>query len=226
MRLSSSSFDMASAKTSCSDRSANRFTMAPLAERYSALYIGIILNNKGGCAWRKGIWHNAPSPPGNAMKAKALRTALLSKIPHVLHVVWRFTRGLTLGVRAVVIDPQGRIFLVKHSYAAGWHLPGGGVEAGETLVEALARELAEEGNIELTAPPQLHAVFFNHRVSRRDHVALYVVRDFRQATAPVPDHEIVAHGFFAVDALPNDTSAATRARIVEVLGGASVSERW
>jgi len=57
-------------------------------------------------------------------------------------------------------------------------------------------------------------------------VALYVVRDFRQAAAPVPDHEIIAHGFFAVDALPNDTTAATRARIVEVLGGAPVSERW
>src|SRR5262249_42436149 len=37
------------------------------------------------------------------------------------------------------------------------------------------------------------------------------VRAFRQAAAPVPDREIVAHGFFALDALPNDTTAATRA---------------
>jgi 8-oxo-dGTP pyrophosphatase MutT (NUDIX family) len=51
---------------------------------------------------------------------------------------------------------RGRVFLVKHSYVSGWHLPGGGVEAGETLVEAVARELHEEGNIEVTEPPMLH----------------------------------------------------------------------
>jgi ADP-ribose pyrophosphatase YjhB (NUDIX family) len=160
------------------------------------------------------------------MTLDAARRAVEPLVRRALHLYWRFARAMTLGVRALVIDGQGRVFLVKHSYVSGWHLPGGGVEAGETLSEALARELREEGNIELTGPPQLHAVFFNHRVSRRDHVALYVVRDFRQAAAPVPDHEIIAHGFFAVDALPNDTTAATRARIAEVLGGAPVSERW
>ena len=144
----------------------------------------------------------------------------------VLHIYWRFARGMTLGVRALVIDDKGRVFLVKHSYVSGWHLPGGGVEAGETIIQALARELREEGNIDLTEPPQLHGVFFNDRVSRRDHVALFVVRGFRQPAAPLPNHEIIAHGFFAVDAMPNDTTAATRARIIEVLGGAPASERW
>ena len=144
----------------------------------------------------------------------------------VLHLYWRFARAMTLGVRALVIDEAGRIFLVKHSYVSGWHLPGGGVEVGETLTQAVARELREEGNIDVTEPPELHGVFFNDRDSRRDHVALFVVRGFRQVAAPVPDREIVAHGFFPVDALPNDTTAATRARIIEVLGGAPTSERW
>jgi 8-oxo-dGTP pyrophosphatase MutT (NUDIX family) len=133
---------------------------------------------------------------------------------------------MTLGVRALVIDEQGRIFLVKHSYVSGWHLPGGGVEAGETLEQAVVRELREEANIEITEPPQLHGIFFNDRISRRDHVALFVVRAFRELAAPVPDREIVAHGFFAVDRLPNDTTAGTRARIIEVLGGAPMSARW
>ena len=156
----------------------------------------------------------------------ATRRALEQALRRVLHAYWRFARAMTLGVRALVIDEEGRVFLVKHSYVSGWHLPGGGVEAGETIGEALARELQEEGNIEMTAPPQLHGLFFNDRDSRRDHVALFVVRAFRQLAAPVPGREIVGHGFFALDALPNDTTAATRARIIEVLGGAPVSERW
>ena len=154
------------------------------------------------------------------------RRALEPALRRVMHLYWRFARGMTLGVRALVVDGAGRIFLVKHSYVSGWHLPGGGVEAGETLAEAIARELREEGNIEVTGPPRLHGIFFNDRDSRRDHVALFVVRAFRQSATPVPDHEIVAHGFFAVDALPNDTTAATRARIIEVIGGAPVRERW
>jgi ADP-ribose pyrophosphatase YjhB (NUDIX family) len=156
----------------------------------------------------------------------ATRRALEPVLRRVLHVYWRFARGMTLGVRALVIDESGRIFLVKHSYVSGWHLPGGGVEAGETMTQAVARELREEGNIDISEPPRLHGVFFNDRDSRRDHVALFVVRAFRQSAAPVPDHEIVAHGFFAVDDLPNDTTAGTRTRIAEVLGGAPISERW
>jgi hypothetical protein len=42
----------------------------------------------------------------------------------------------------------------------------------------------------------------------------------------VPDREIIAHGFFPIDQLPNDTTASTRARIAEVLGGAPVPEEW
>jgi len=155
-----------------------------------------------------------------------VRIAIEPALRRVLHFYWRFARGMTLGVRALVIDEQRRIFLVKHSYVSGWHLPGGGVETGETLIDALIRELAEEGNIEPTAPPQLHGVFFNDRASRRDHVAVYVVRDFRQIAAPVPDREIIAHGFFGLDELPNDTTASTRARIFEVIAGAPLTEQW
>ena len=78
----------------------------------------------------------------------------------------------------------------------------------------------------ITAPPLLHGLFFNKRTSRRDHVAFYIVRDFRQDGPPVPNHEIVAHGFFAPDALPEGTSRATRARIAEVFDGVAVSELW
>jgi 8-oxo-dGTP pyrophosphatase MutT (NUDIX family) len=160
------------------------------------------------------------------MRLHALRRRLEPAIRPLVHLYWRFARGATLGARALVIDGAGRVFLVKHSYVDGWHMPGGGVETGETAPTALARELAEEGNIQLTGPPELHGIFFNARVSRRDHVVLYIVREFRQDGPPVPNHEIVEHGFFALDALPADTSRATRARIAEVFGGVAVSELW
>ena len=78
----------------------------------------------------------------------------------------------------------------------------------------------------MTAPPQLHGIFFNNRTSRRDHVALYIVRDFRQDQPPQPNYEIIEHGFFAPGALPDGVTRATRARIAEVLEGAAVSEVW
>ena len=162
----------------------------------------------------------------SAILLERLRGAAEVVVRPALHLYWRFSRGLTLGVRGLVIDERRRVFLVKHSYVPGWHLPGGGVEPDETMIDALIRELTEEGNIEPTAPPMLHGVFFNDRVSRRDHVAVFILRDFRQTAAPKPNREIVAHGFFALDELPNDTTAPTRARIIEVMGGAPVSERW
>jgi ADP-ribose pyrophosphatase YjhB (NUDIX family) len=144
----------------------------------------------------------------------------------LVHLYWRISRGMTLGVRGLVLDQQGRVFLVKHTYVAGWHLPGGGVERGETVLDALARELKEEGNIELAGAPAQFGIYFQPAVAQRDHVVLFVVKHFHQPAPPVPDSEIMAHGFFQRDALPPDTTRATRARIAEVMAGAPVSPRW
>src|SRR5262249_35413152 len=98
--------------------------------------------------------------------------------------------------------------------------------AGETVLTALARELAEEGNIVVAETPRLHGVFFNSRVSQRDHVVVFVVHGFRQDSLPEPNHEIIEHGFFALDALPKTTAPSTRRRIAEALQGAPIGDRW
>jgi 8-oxo-dGTP pyrophosphatase MutT (NUDIX family) len=155
-----------------------------------------------------------------------LRKPLEPLLRRFFHLYWRFARGMTLGVRAVVVDGDDRVFLVQHSYVSGWHLPGGGVETGETFLDALCRELIEEGRIEIAGEPTLHGLFFNSHVSRRDHVAVYVVRQFAQDRLPEPNREIVACGFFEVEALPSGTTDGTRLRIAEVLDGQARIATW
>jgi len=145
---------------------------------------------------------------------------------HIFHFYWRFARGMTLGVRGVVLDGNNRVFLVKHSYVSGWYLPGGGVEVGESFLDALRRELVEEGRIEVSGEPALHGVFLNNHVSRRDHVAVYIVREFHQDRLPEPNHEIVACGFFESTALPEGTTSGTLLRIREVLDGKPLIATW
>jgi ADP-ribose pyrophosphatase YjhB (NUDIX family) len=154
-----------------------------------------------------------------------LRLALRQAVGGISSLCIRPFNAVTIGVRAVVFDDAGRVFLVKHSYMPGWYLPGGGVEIGETLLAALARELSEEGNITLAETPQIFAIYLNRNTSRRDHVALYIVRSFHQEP-PTPNREIIGHGFFATDSLPHDSTPATRARIREVLGRQTITEIW
>jgi 8-oxo-dGTP pyrophosphatase MutT (NUDIX family) len=151
------------------------------------------------------------------------------KIPgvgRILHAYWRFSRGLTLGVRIVVLDARERVFLIRHTYAHGWQFPGGGVEPGETALDAARRELREEAGIEMLGEPDLHGVFFNQRVSRRDHLVVFVVRSFRVIEPKVPDREIAEARFFPLDALPDDLTRGTRERLEEIAARAPLSATW
>lgn len=135
------------------------------------------------------------------------------------------TRGMTLGVRLVVIDGD-RVLLVRHSYTPGWHLPGGGVDSGETLEQAAHRELDEEAGLRAIGPLALHGVFQNRAVFARDHVAVYRVAAFERLRDVAPNLEIVETGFFSLAALPEGTTRGTRARLDEIDGGAPPSPYW
>jgi 8-oxo-dGTP pyrophosphatase MutT (NUDIX family) len=160
------------------------------------------------------------------MTPLTLRQKLEPYLRKIFHLYFRFARGMTLGVRAVVLDADNRVFLVRHTYVAGWYLPGGGVEVGQSFRAALDRELMEEGRIEVLDEPVLHGVFLNSHVSIRDHVMVYVVRQFRQDRLPEPNREIAECGFFPLGDLPADTTAGTRLRLAEVLDGRPIIATW
>lgn len=155
-----------------------------------------------------------------------VRRGLSRRLGRLLHLYWRVSRGLTVGVRVAVIDAEDRVFLIRHTYTPGWHLPGGGVEAGESAIEALRRELLEEARLAWSESPRLHGIFFNTRVSNRDHVLVYVVRAFSVIEPKRPDREIAEAGFFPLDALPPGTTGATRRRLGEIVSGSGPPERW
>ena len=136
----------------------------------------------------------------------------------LVQTLFRWRRGMTLGVRGVVLDMEGRVLLVEHSYLPGWHLPGGGVERGEDAETALAREMAEEGGVRLTAPARLVSIHADHGQFRGDHVLLYRAVAWTPCASDSAG-EIVRTGWFTPHALPPQTGQKTRDWIVEALGG-------
>ncbi len=132
----------------------------------------------------------------------------------------------TLGVRAIVINPANQIILVRHTYVAGWYLPGGGVDKDETSSAAIKRELLEEANVRLTEEPELIDIYYNPKIYTHDHVVLFRCLNWVQDAMPAPNEEIAECGLFDIENLPDGTTESTRARLREVLQGERKSQFW
>lgn len=125
-------------------------------------------------------------------------------------LLWRFT-GRPPGVHALPITSQGRIVLVKLTYARDWRLPGGGSRRGEPPLQAVLRELEEE--IGMTAYGTVEEVTGEADWERpreaRGH--LFIVRDVRYR--PRQSWEVSAVEEFDPAALPPDVSRRWRPAI-------------
>lgn len=140
--------------------------------------------------------------------------------------IWRVQRGVTLGAQAMVIDDRSRVLLVRHGYQDGWRFPGGGVERSESAETAVCRELREETGVAIEGRPEFFGLFTNFRAFPSDHIALFVVRNFRQMQEPPLGWEIRERAYFPVEALPDDAIEAVSRRLAELKSGAPTATEW
>lgn len=160
-------------------------------------------------------------------RQKEMRWGPLSRLfSRALHTYFRLSRGLTLGVRAIVRNEDGEFLLVRHTYTPGWHFPGGGVEKGETAKNALGRELRQETGLVLTGEPILHGVFFNHDMNQRDHVLAYLCEVEPGQLKKNKGVEIAEIGFFGVEDFPQGVDPGTMRRIREITEDVVLESTW
>jgi 8-oxo-dGTP pyrophosphatase MutT (NUDIX family) len=140
---------------------------------------------------------------------------------------FRISRPVTLGVRAAVENADGHVFMVRHTYTPGWYMPGGGVERGEPALEALRRELVEEGGIQLTGDPRVVGIYSNHHSFRNDHVVFYHVPwgSWEPVTATSLG-EIAESAWVDPLTPPDEITPGNRMRLEEIYRGAPVSPWW
>lgn len=127
--------------------------------------------------------------------------------------------GVRPSVSAVIFDPRGRLLLQQRSDGGQWGLPGGSVEVGESLAQAVRREVDEETGLGV-AVRRLVGVYSEPRrqVVRypNGNVWHYVNACFECAVLrgePRTSDETLALRYFAVGRLPRALLSNHRIRI-------------
>lgn len=146
----------------------------------------------------------------------ALPRVALGTLQAVRRAVWRVTKPRTTGNRAICLTEDGSLILVRHSYAHGWFLPGGGARTGEGGAGAVLRELREEIGVVAHAHPSELFVLEHRANHKHDRQTVWIVRNVR--LRPRLSLEIEVIGLFRPDILPVDVHPSTQYRIGRWLG--------
>jgi len=124
----------------------------------------------------------------------------------------------TVGVFAAIFDDQERILCVKLNYGPrSWTTPGGRVEAGESPVAALIREIHEESGYHA----QVACLVGVYAAPFKDDIVLMMTATIIDSDRWEPNSEIAQIGFFACDALPEPMNPRVQRRIVDAFAGRS-----
>ncbi len=131
---------------------------------------------------------------------------------------------ITLGSRAIVLNAENQVLLVKHTYQPHWYLPGGGIKKGETCKAALIRELREEVGVELVDEPKLFGIYYSDYMRINDYPIIYIAKadTFSDVSSP----EIEKMAWFDYERLPDMVSPGTKRRLVEYFASSLQAETW
>jgi mutator protein MutT len=146
-----------------------------------------------------------------------LVTRVIRKIQSVLGLI-------TLGPRAIILNEHNQVLLVKHTYQDNWHLPGGGLKKGETVQQALFRELEEEIGLIVKGPPQLFGIYYHTFLDVNDYPIIYIVRQYIIEKKYSP--EIKEVRWYDYNNLPSAINPGTQRRLVEYYEEIEISDKW
>lgn len=121
-----------------------------------------------------------------------------------------------VGVGAMVFNGEGKVFLSKRGADATnergcWEFPGGKVDFGERLVDAIVREIREEYDMRIEVIELLGVCDHILPTERQHWVSpTFIARHIDGAARIVEPRKCDGIGWFALDALPQPLSVISQ----------------
>jgi 8-oxo-dGTP pyrophosphatase MutT (NUDIX family) len=159
--------------------------------------------------------HSTVTPRSRKLRRLDHREPLTVTLNFQMH--WPERR---MGAAAVILDADGRVLLVRHTYGPlNWELPGGASEPGESIVDTALREVREETGLEARAE-RLTGIYYDLEYDAHHFVFRCSVSS--DARAAATSAEISVCDYWPAAALPRPISDFTIRRITDALDGAAV----
>lgn len=144
----------------------------------------------------------------------------------IRRLYWRLLRPTTIGVRALLLTKDKKIYLILHNYSNKFYLPGGKVKKGESLEKAVKREIKEEiGDVEYQSL-EVFSTYFNNFEFKCDYITVFVAFISNEIKTKSDFIEVDEARIFNLNKLPDNISPGTKRRILEYLGNKEKSFSW